>query len=384
MPKQRNCKALKAIAPFFLSLPLLFPLNAIASESKATVQSFKDAYASYQQALEEGDRKAELESAKLANEIGQQLFVDNLENRINLRLNYIAALKENRQYESAYKNMSGLIEELEDGDQLTDIIHFQLLAEQISIGDRYYYSAPTSVQIRQGNLGRKLTSTAESLLEDPANDKAAIYYTLAPALTKKGVFAKNKKRAVHYYETAIETLSVTHGESDVKTIELLLGLGKVHEALKNQEEAAQTYERIISITDSVTEKDHPYELASHARLVGLYEGLGDSEKATEHCIAIGSMQPWTEDLEQTPLYRVNPKYPSAAARTGQNGWVKIKFTVDEQGFVKEPEVIDSKGHSGFKRESIDALKQWRYAPKFEGGSPISAESYVQIDFKIAD
>ena len=36
-----------------------------------------------------------------------------------------------------------------------------------------------------------------------------------------------------------------------------------------------------------------------------------------------------------PLERVDPKYPSSAARKGREGWVRLSYVIDEEGRVKD-------------------------------------------------
>ena len=96
------------------------------------------------------------------------------------------------------------------------------------------------------------------------------------------------------------------------------------------------------------------------------------------------MKPWKSDQKPEPLYRVHPDYPRHAARMGREGWVKMSFVIDEEGFVKDIEVktTSDKGRV-FSDVAIDALSQWRYAPQFEGGKPVdSSPRLVQLDFKM--
>ena len=117
-------------------------------------------------------------------------------------------------------------------------------------------------------------------------------------------------------------------------------------------------------------------------LVRLYQQQNSPDKATEHCQAIGRMTPWQDNQEQTPIFRAAPQYPQSVAKRGQSGWVQLEFTIDESGFVKDPKVLQWEGSKAFEAPSIKALKQWRYAPKFENGEPVAAISRVQLDYKI--
>lgn len=128
---------------------------------------------------------------------------------------------------------------------------------------------------------------------------------------------------------------------------------------------------------------HPLALASHARLVDIYERRGKSEQATPHCIAIGSMTPWSTDQEPVPLFRQEPKYPVSAAKQWLQGYARLKFTITPEGTVSNVQVIETKGSNSFGEASKSVLAKWRYAPKFENGKAVPAEGMVQMDFRLS-
>ncbi|QBY05461.1 energy transducer TonB [Thalassotalea sp. HSM 43] len=68
-----------------------------------------------------------------------------------------------------------------------------------------------------------------------------------------------------------------------------------------------------------------------------------------------------------------------AARLGRSGWVQIRYTIDTFGFVQNPEVIES-SDSIFESESLEAIKSWRFAPKFVDGKAVEAKITLQIDY----
>lgn len=113
-------------------------------------------------------------------------------------------------------------------------------------------------------------------------------------------------------------------------------------------------------------------IAAHAMLVNAYSQLGDSDKATYHCVASGSLGSFG-GKDVIPLYRVNPFYPGAARARHDEGWVQIKFTIDASGAVRDPTIIDIEGNKSFGEAGLAALKQWRYAPRFVDGKPADTE-----------
>ncbi|WP_052154930.1 energy transducer TonB [Aliiglaciecola lipolytica] len=90
-----------------------------------------------------------------------------------------------------------------------------------------------------------------------------------------------------------------------------------------------------------------------------------------------------EDAETTPMIRISPKYPVHAARDGIQGWVKLKFSIDVSGAVKDIEVIDAQPKRTFDREARKALKKWKYKPQIVDGKPVEKTGLeVVLDFKL--
>lgn len=138
----------------------------------------------------------------------------------------------------------------------------------------------------------------------------------------------------------------------------------------------------LTAFQTVDGSTHDLDLTTRALLISAYEGLGDSAAATQHCISIGKMTPWSDSQQQKPLFRIEPKYPRMKARKGHNGTVTIEFTVSADGFVQNPKILKSEGGISFEKEALIAVKKWRYAPKFKNGIPIAAKSTVELDFEI--
>jgi len=96
---------------------------------------------------------------------------------------------------------------------------------------------------------------------------------------------------------------------------------------------------------------------------------------------IGAMR----DGDATPIVRIDPKYPSQAARDGKEGWVRLSFTIDELGGVKDVEVLDADPKRIFDREARRALLKWKYRAKVVDGVAVEQPGMqVQLDFKLGE
>lgn len=171
-------------------------------------------------------------------------------------------------------------------------------------------------------------------------------------------------------------------KTSVELVRANYNFARLAESTSREDEAIEYYTKVIDINDTELDYDHPFALGAHARLVNIFETQGKSEQATKHCLAIGKMTPWLEELEPIPLYRVSPKYPTSYARRRKDGFAIITFELSPYGFVENMSVLDSNGEP-FEIESKKALSKWRYAPKFKEGKPVRASGLkVKLEFSI--
>ncbi len=98
---------------------------------------------------------------------------------------------------------------------------------------------------------------------------------------------------------------------------------------------------------------------------------------------LGDPSGMMRDGEATPIVRIEPRYPVQAARDGLQGWVRLRFTIMEDGSVDEVEVIEAEPRRVFDREAIRALRRWKYSPKVVDGKPMRQPGMqVQLDFTL--
>lgn len=87
--------------------------------------------------------------------------------------------------------------------------------------------------------------------------------------------------------------------------------------------------------------------------------------------------------DASPIVRINPKYPTTAARDGIEGWVQLSFNVSPTGEVIDATVVNAEPKRIFDREALRAIKRWKYRPKvIEGVAQLQIGQTVQLDFKL--
>lgn len=93
----------------------------------------------------------------------------------------------------------------------------------------------------------------------------------------------------------------------------------------------------------------------------------------------------SEEVDEPPREIATrcPIYPSFARRRGLEGHVTVKLLIDEEGHVREVEVIELKGHAEFRRAVLKVAKRWRFTPPRHRGRRVRvwAVKTVRFDLK---
>lgn len=90
----------------------------------------------------------------------------------------------------------------------------------------------------------------------------------------------------------------------------------------------------------------------------------------------------TEEGDIIPIVVIRPMYPREAAISGQEGWVKIEFTITAIGTVKNPRVIDASPPRIFNREALRAILKWKFKPRIIDGVAVDRPATQIIDFSL--
>jgi protein TonB len=88
------------------------------------------------------------------------------------------------------------------------------------------------------------------------------------------------------------------------------------------------------------------------------------------------------DSPLTVLVRVPPVYPLRAKHRGVQGWVRVRFVVNEEGGVDDVTVVESQPPGVFDRNVIRCVSGWRFKPGTVDGMPVKAWAETTIRFKL--
>ena len=79
---------------------------------------------------------------------------------------------------------------------------------------------------------------------------------------------------------------------------------------------------------------------------------------------------------------VAPKYPRAAQRRRESGWVDIVFTVSLDGSVRDVEVRESQPEGTFDSAAVRAVEKWMFEPVVENNETVEKRAAVRMMFAL--
>ena len=324
-------------------------------------KSFKEAYAGYNAAVKKGETHLLTLYAEHAYKLGKEKYGEDNINTINLALNWLNAFSAHSNGHNtpektlqksfpkfkklAKKNPLKLIQiNMSYGRYLVSQRSMQKKSESMKYFDR-------AIRISKGISDAELTYAVISL---EVGKTLSSYYNI-PKVQKnltiaQKIFAKTPEK------NRVD-LAVTN-----------FWLAKSYLSSKKYTKAAGTMSTALKILDEHAPSTQ-LALSGHAFMVQILEKQGKSDEATLHCQKIGQAKPMDVNQEQIPLYRFQAKYP----RTSKEGYVTLEFTVDDEGFVKNPKAIDGENMEKFSEAAMDAVVGFRYAPRFKDGKPVSTD-----------
>ncbi|KFZ30089.1 hypothetical protein IDSA_05735 [Pseudidiomarina salinarum] len=347
---------------------LLAIIPAIADEQAKSV--FEQDYTAYQQALDANLSDRELAAlAEQAYLSGIEYFgADDISTAI-LKINYLTLLNNDAVRSERSQQLAGEIlavsrkEYGQNAPELIDALLVALSTHNLEATKDYY---------------EELVTIADAHIEQQPEHMLRAKIEAAAHLLRIG--SPVSRDLVRFADTAEERFGAEH------ELALLANFhaGRYLEARKEQNEAIKRFKKVAAADESklpsalVTAK-----YMSHARLVYFLEQQGKSDEATAHCLAIAKMGYGIQDeREPTPLYRVNPRYPRLLVQRRVEGEIKVSYDIDELGFVQNAQVLES-SNSGFTKTGLEALEQWRFAPRVVDGEPVATTGRtVKLQFQI--
>lgn len=153
---------------------------------------------------------------------------------------------------------------------------------------------------------------------------------------------------------------------------------------KKTVEAKKTPVETVPVATSVPQ-EHPQESLSPANTATASAGASSANPVRGEgargggggIYAVGQLDGPLSTLAKAP-----PVYPPAAKRRNIEGWIKVKFVVDEQGQVDKVSVLAAEPEGVFDQAVLRCISGWRFKPGTKGGIAVKALVEQTITFKL--
>lgn len=326
------------------------------------VTSFKQAYAGYNKVAKTKKYHLTTYYAQLAYEYGLEKFDAEHINTVKLALNWAKAYNNHTNgHDSPTKLLTKSLPDFEKTAASDPETLIELYLTYGAYFSKHFNSGDPRKGLKYYNRALKL---AHDYFKGNATDVAQIKLDIAETLYSN----QNNKKALKYLLEAKTVFEQNPDENKINLSKTNFWIAKSYLTSKKHNKAAEAMSMALKVLDEVAPTSH-YALTGHAFMIQILEKQGKKDEATKHCQLIGKAQPIDVNREQIPLYRFAPEYP----RTSKQGYVTLEFTVDEEGFVKNPKAIDGENMDSFSKAAIKAVKDYRFAPRFENGQPVSTD-----------
>ncbi|MDE0443425.1 MAG: hypothetical protein OXL38_15060 [Gammaproteobacteria bacterium] len=362
--RRREIAVGRRLPTFAICAALALAVPAMADPNA----EFAAAFTAYRETMEASRYIEAVAHAEKARELGEEIYADDAK--------VIATLAYNHGYALAMMGASRPA--------------YRVLKEARKLMGRAY--GPDSVQVFRVEMSMLNTVSPDSVAQGEAKGQLTRVLKMARRhhAEDSEVMAELKlnggmrvwwdRRAPDLLNEAAETFERL-GKTD-REARARFWIGKIHLERDRFRDSVESMTPVVELLPD----DDSVALMARAHMVEAYEELGESDRATEHCLAIGKTVPWTGTADYQPLFKEAPVVPRGAViMDATKVFVLLEFTVDEMGFVRDPVVVKSNPGTPalgatlaelvrrFRAAAIDAAKKFRYAPRFVDGQPVAVE-----------
>ncbi|MDX1489744.1 MAG: TonB family protein [Pseudohongiellaceae bacterium] len=332
------------------------------------MDAFRADYESYETLATEERWVESLNIAKRLYEQGLEVFGDESEEAAALSYNYAMNLIRTRKQEDAVPVLEDTIDIYEavfgkDAVELIEI--YQLL------GDSYSVLSESRKKARSYNA-------ALEIVENHFGRESLNYAQLSFHTGTRLNITTRSTRAERYLEEAHRIFEELTGRDSSSTAYAAFELGRYYLGRGKAEESVDYFTKALAAFETMEGPMPDLGLTTHAFLVQVYSQLDQPDLATQHSLAIGRLTPSAPDQEMNPIFTVAPQYPMELAMAGEQGWARLEFDVNEDGTVSNIQAVDFEGGEAFEKSAIEAVKKFRFAPRFVDGEPVKVEGVQYV------
>ena len=344
--------------------------------------AISDSSKQYQLASSQGNDQQALSYALAAVEESNFSSSNEPENWLKLNYNLALAYAKTGNYEQATEQFERVIALSED---LHGEYHIQTYAAKLELVRLYEGQLINGTSKRQKlahqRLVQRLLLNLDEAEKAHPEDAAQLYYLVSTQMLQNYTAPVSTSQAQKIVERSVELAKATWGDNDTRTLEQQFLLGKRLFITRDYNDAIAQLNMVTHALDTHLNYSHPWSLQAHALLSEAYMRKGNVQLANYHNQQISDMTPSQQDLAPIPLLRERPAYPNIDQRMREPASVQIKFDLSDEGQVVNARVLGIDGSHYFAESALNAVKQWRYAPKFENGEAVATSGLtVNVDF----
>lgn len=365
--------------------------HPVLADRDDDVAAFNESWLAYKEATESGSSSAIIETAGTVVDAGRLIFEDDDERMPILLTNYGTALLVGAQPQLA---QDVLEEALELSEQLYGTDAKELIAILEPLGD-------SVAEVRAASRQLKYYKRALKIIEKHFGRDSIEYATVSLRAATRSYELSMSTAGIKYLREAREVFGVVLGEESLQTGIAEYFLAKFEFSKGRHTKVIEYALEALPKLEGDSAELLDLQMYTRALLVQAYEQKNMSEEATPHCVAIGRISKLRPNQDHQPLFRMIPRYPADLLMSGIEGHVDLEFTVDENGFVRDPQVITvaRTGRSSrsrtvrdfdetdlsFEAAALEALERFRYAPMFVDGVATPIENVkTRVSFRIDD
>ncbi len=347
------------------SFILMQPSSVLAGEGDDRKAQVLSLYKDYKTSLKSGDTEAALKLAEQMYALTPEVYGKASKSHATATFN-LAQMNELLNHRKASARLYQ--EHIDILDKLKMPENERYLAKLGLLSGAYLEANDADKAIKYGRKALKLAkdlNVSDELLAEYELKLGSYYYNS---------YGKGRKARQHINKAA-DMFSSIYGEQHFNTARALFWQAKLNMGFKKNRRAAELFENVLNIYNKELSSGHDRILQTHAFLVNVYEKLGETDKSTEHCIAVATERPLDFDRELRPLYKIPPTYPRNALVSRKEGYIVAEFTVDELGKVEDLKVIETTDKV-FNKEALAALSKFRYAPTIRDGERVKTKGVL--------
>ena len=330
------------------------------------VTSFKQAYAGYNEAVKAKDVHLTTHYAEHSFKFGKEKYGKDHINTVNLALNWVNSYASHSRGHISPENM--IENNFSNFEKATADKPETLLEINLAYG-KYFV---THIERNKNKKSLRYFSKAMKILRKhfPENEGAFAQTSLDIG---RALFSNYNIPKTETYLKQARDIYSKYPEKQKNSLAVTnFWLAKSYLSSKKYGKAAEAMSQALKTMDDIAPSGQ-FALSGHTFMAVILEIQGKRDEATKHLQIISKSQPIDVNRELLPLVRHEPRYPRYAQESGTQGHVTLEFTVDEEGFVKNPVAIDGKNIKKFKKAAMEAVVKFRYAPRVVNGQPVSTE-----------